>query len=143
MQRKTTMPATEQNDEKRKFDRIPETVPITIQKIAYPLTDQAPVKAVGRNISAGGICFAVPQSYEPGDLLSVKIRLTGWQRHKSSYAAVIDDDLALAPLTAVAKVAWCKALTGTPNFEIGVIFENIYEDDYQALKKYLSLEMPI
>ena len=137
------MPATEKNDEKRKFERIPETVSVTIQKIAYPLTDEAPIQAVGKNISAGGICFAVPRSYEPGDLLSLKIGLTGWQRHKNSYAAVIDDDLALAPLTAVAKVAWCKALTGTPNFEIGVIFENIYEDDYQALKRYLSFETPV
>jgi hypothetical protein len=134
------MPATDSRDDKRKFDRIPETVSVTIQKIAYPSTDEAPVEAVGRNISAGGICFAVPRSYAPGDLLSLKIALTGWQRHKSSYAAVIDDDLALAPLTAVAKVAWCKALTGSPDFEIGVIFENIYEDDFQALKKYLSIE---
>ena len=137
------MPATGKNDEKRKFERIPETVSIAIQKIAYPLTDEAPIQAVGKNISAGGICFAVPRSYEPGDLLSLKIRLTGWQRHKNSYAAVIDDDLALAPLTAVAKVAWCKPLTGTPNFEIGVLFENIYEDDYQALKKYLSFETSV
>ena len=137
------MSATEQNDEKRKFDRIPETVSISIQKITYPLTDETPIQAIGKNISAGGICFTVPRSYEPGDLLSLKIRLTGWQRHKNSYAAVIDDDLALAPLTAVAKVTWCKAMTGTPNFEIGVIFENIYKDDYQALKQYLSFETSV
>ena len=136
------MPSTDNTTEKRQFDRIPEAVSITVRKIAYPLTDEAPVEAVGRNISAGGICFTVPQSYEPGDLLSLRINLTGWQRHKRSYAAVIDDDLAMAPLTAVAKVAWCRSQNGTPNFEIGVIFENIYEDDYQALKKYLSVGMP-
>jgi hypothetical protein len=140
MKGKITMPATGSSEEKRKFDRVPETVSITIQKIAYPLTEEAPVEAVGKNISVGGICFAVPRSFEPGDLLSLKIGLTGWQRHKNSYAAVIDDDLALAPLTAVAKVSWCKALPDTSDFEIGVIFENIYEDDYKALKKYLSIE---
>jgi len=133
------MPANESSEEKRKFGRIPETVSITIQEIVYPSTDAAPVEAVGKNISVGGICFAVQRSYEPGDLLSLRIDLTGWQRHKSSYAAVIDDDLALAPLTAVAKVAWCKALNDGSEFEIGVIFENIYEDDFQALKKYLSI----
>jgi c-di-GMP-binding flagellar brake protein YcgR len=136
------MPSTDNATEKRRFDRIPETVSITIQKIAYPLTDETPVNAVGKNISAGGICFAVPQSYEPDDLLSLRINLTGWQRHKSSYAAVIDDDLAMAPLTAVAKVAWCKVQADSSDYEIGVIFENIYEDDYQALKKYLSFETP-
>ena len=126
--------------EKRQFDRLPETVAITIKTIAYPLTDEAPVRAVGKNISAGGICFAVPRSYESGALLSLEIDLTGWQRHKSSYAAIIDDDLALAPLTAVAKVAWCRPVPHTAEFEIGVIFENIYEDDYRALQKYLALE---
>jgi hypothetical protein len=137
------MTPTDKNTEKRQFQRIPETVTITIKKIAYPLTDETAVEAVGQNISAGGICFAVPQSYEPGDLLDLKINLAGWQRHKRSYAAVIDDELALAPLTAVAKVAWCKAQAGTPNYAIGVIFEDIYADDYHALKKYLSIEAPV
>jgi len=126
------------NTEKRQFHRIPETVTITVKKIAYPMTDDAAVEGIGKNISAGGVCFAVPQPYEPGDLLSLQVNLTGWQRHKNSYAAVIDDALAMAPLTAVAKVAWCRAKTDTQDYDIGVTFENIYEDDFQALKKYLS-----
>jgi hypothetical protein len=134
------MTPTDRSNEKRQFDRIPEDVSVTIKKIAYPLRDEPTVKALGKNISAGGICFAVPQPFDPGDLLSLEINLTGWQRHKSSYAAVIDDELALAPLTAVAKVAWCRAQADTRHYEIGVIFENIYEDDYEALKKYLALE---
>jgi hypothetical protein len=93
------------------------------------------LKGVGKNISAGGVCFAVPQPYEPGDLLSLQVNFTGWQRHKSSYAAVIDDDLAMAPLTAVVKVAWCQAKADTHDYEIGATFENIYEDDFKALKE--------
>lgn len=131
-----TLPDT--STEKRQFHRIPETVTITVKKIAYPMTDDAAVEGIGKNISAGGVCFAVPQPYEPGDLLNLQVNLTGWQRHKNSYAAVIDDALAMAPLTAVAKVAWCCAKTDTQNYDIGVTFENIYEDDFQALKKYLS-----
>lgn len=131
-----TMP--ESNTEKRQFHRIPETVTVTVKKIAYPMTDDAAVEGIGMNISAGGVCFAVSQPYEPGDLLSLKVNLSGWQHHKSSYAAVIDDEVAMAPLTAVAKVAWCRAKTDTQNYEIGVTFENIYEDDLHALKKYLA-----
>ena len=52
-------------------------------------------------------------AYDPGDLLSLQVNLTGWQHHKSSYAAVIDDDVAMAPLTAVVKVAWCRAKADT------------------------------
>lgn len=132
------MTPPEPNTEKRQFHRIPETVTITVKKIAYPMTDDAAVEGIGKNISAGGVCFAVSLPYEPGDLLSLRVNLSGWQHHKSSYAAVIDDEVAMAPLTAVAKVAWCRVKTDTQNYEIGVTFENIYEDDFQALKKYLA-----
>lgn len=132
------MTTTEPRNEKRQFDRIPETVSITIKKITYPMTKDDTVKGIGKNISAGGVCFAVPHPYEPGNLLSLEINLTGWQRHKNSVAAVIDDDVAIAPLTAVAKVAWCRERPDSQGYEIGLTFKNIYEDDYQALKKYLS-----
>jgi len=134
------MTPSESNTEKRQFQRIPETVTITVNKIAYPMTDDAAIKGVGINISAGGACFAVPQPYDPGDLLSLQVNLTGWQHHKSSYAAVIDDELAMAPLIAVVKVAWCQVKADTQSYDIGVTFENIYEDDFKALKKYLSPE---
>ncbi|MGD9333214.1 MAG: PilZ domain-containing protein [Desulfobacterales bacterium] len=134
------MTPPEANTEKRRFHRIPETVSVTVKKIAYPMTDDAAVEGVGKNISAGGICFAVPQSYVTGEILSIAINLAGWQRYKSSYVAVIDDAVALAPFTAVVKVAWCRAQAEPQGFEIGVLFENVYVDDYQALKKYLSSE---
>jgi hypothetical protein len=44
----------------------------------------------------------------------------------------------MAPLTAVVKVAWCRAKPDTRGYEIGVTFENIYADDFNALKKYLN-----
>lgn len=122
----------------RAFERMPETVAITVRKIVYPMTDESAVAGVGKNISAGGICFTVPRAYDPGDLLNLQINLAGWQRHKNSYAAVIDDALALAPLTAVTKVAWCQQRPDGKGYEIGVTFENIYPDDYRALQKYLS-----
>ena len=130
------------SSDQRKFQRIPETVAITVRKIVYPMTDESAVPAVGKNISAGGICFTVSRPFEPGDLLSLQINLTGWRRHKQSYAAVIDDELALAPLTAVAKVAWCQAGTAGERYEIGVLFENVDKDDFRALEKYLSWGTP-
>jgi len=132
------MTPTEIDTEKRQFHRMPETVTITVKKLVYPMTDDDAVQGVGKNISAGGVCFAVPHAYEPGDLLSLQVNLAGWQRHKRSYAAVIDDDVAMAPLTAVVKVAWCRAQPDTRGYEIGVTFENVYADDFKALKKYLT-----
>ena len=128
--------------DQRQFQRMPETVAITVRKLVYPMTDQAAVAAVGKNISTGGICFVVSRAYEPGDVLSLQINLAGWQHHKQSFAAVIDDEVALAPLTVVARVAWCKVQSGGDHFEIGVLFENVYEDDLRALEKYLSFIAP-
>ena len=127
--------------DKRHFHRIPETVAIDVRKIAYPMPEEEALAAVGKNISAGGICFAVPRPYDPGDILSLQISLTGWQRHKRSYAAVIDDAVALAPLTVVGKVAWCREADDS-TYEIGALFENVYEDDLRALEKYLAIGAP-
>jgi len=125
-------------DEKRAYDRIPEEVAVEARKIVYPPENAAGHTGLGQNISAGGICFASPTPFPPGELLNLAIRLTGWQRHKRSYAAVIDDELAIAPLTAVARVAWCRPRDADQGYDIGVTFVDIYPDDYQALKRYLA-----
>jgi hypothetical protein len=54
------MTPKEIDTEKRQFHRMPETVTITVKKLVYPLTDDDAVQGVGKNISAGGVCFAVP-----------------------------------------------------------------------------------
>lgn len=136
------MPIDQQNSDQRRFHRISEDVIIEAKKIEYPLTEGGQ-RGVGVNISAGGICFTGRQAFKPGDLIGLEIRLTGWQRHKRSYAAVIDDNQALAPLTAVSRVAWCKTRPDDKGFEIGVTFVDIYPDDYQALQKYISVSQTV
>jgi hypothetical protein len=131
------MPYDRPNSDQRQFHRIPEDVIIEAKKIEYPMTDSGQ-QGVGVNISAGGICFKGLTAFKPGDLIGLEIRLAGWQRHKRSYAAVIDDDQALAPLTAVSRVAWCRERPDQEDYEIGVTFVDIYPDDYQALQKYIS-----
>ncbi len=132
------MPIDRHESDQRQFHRISEDVIIEAKKIEYPMTEEGQ-RGVGVNISAGGICFTSPTAFNPGDLLGLEIRLTGWQRHKRSYATVIDDEQALAPLTAVSRVAWCKEQPEQAGYEIGVTFVDIYPDDYQALQKYISV----
>ena len=132
------MPIDRHASDQRQFHRISEDVIIEAKKIEYPMTEEGQ-RGVGVNISAGGICFTSPTAFNPGDLLGLEIRLTGWQRHKRSYATVIDDEQALAPLTAVSRVAWCKEQPKQAGYEIGVTFVDIYPDDYQALQKYISV----
>lgn len=130
------MPIDHQDRDQRQFHRISEDVVIEANKIEYPMTENAQ-PGLGVNLSAGGICFTSPAAFTPGDLIGLDIRLAGWQRHKRSYAAVIDDNQALAPLTAISRVAWCQERPDQAGYEIGVTFVDIYPDDYQALQKYI------
>ncbi len=132
------MPIDQHDSDQRQFHRISEDVIIEAKKIEYPMTEDGQ-RGVGVNLSAGGICFTGPTAFKPGDLIGLEIQLTGWQRHKRSYAAVIDDRQALAPLTAVSRVAWCKQRPDGAGYDIGVTFVDIYPDDYQALQKYISV----
>ena len=124
--------------EKRKFPRIPKEVAVNIKKIAYPLPEGPGESGVGRNMGENGICFSTTTSYEPKTMLSLEIKLTGWQHHKKNVSSILDHSKVKAPLTAIGEVVWSKKLMGRPGYEVGVKFVDIYEDDLKALKKHLD-----
>ncbi len=124
--------------EKRKFPRIPKEVAVNIKKLAYPLQEGPGERGTGKNIGENGICFSTPTSYEPKTMLSLEIKLTGWQHHKKNVSSMLDPLATTAPLTAIAEVIWSKKLSGGRGYEVGVKFVDIYEDDYKALKKHLD-----
>ncbi len=124
--------------EKRKFPRIPKEVSINIKKLAYPLAEGPGESGTGKNMGENGICFSTQTSYEPRTMLSLEIKLTGWQHHKKNVSSILNHSKAKAPLTVIGEVVWSKKLMGRSGYEVGVIFVDIYEDDYKALKKHLD-----
>ncbi len=132
------MSQTPAEKEKRKFPRIPKQVPINVKKLAYPLPEGPGERGAGKNIGENGICFSTQTSYEPKTMISLEIKLTGWQHHKKNVSSILDPLAATAPLTAIAEVIWSKKLSGGQGYEVGVKFADIYEDDYKALKKHLD-----
>ena len=124
--------------EKRKFPRIPKEVAVNIKKLAYPLPEGLGESGVGRNMGENGICFSTPTSYEPKTMLSLEIKLTGWQHHKKNVSSILDHSKVKAPLTAIGEVVWSKKLMGRSGYEVGIKFVDIYEDDLKALKKHLD-----
>ena len=126
------------NNNERLFPRINDTVEVQVNKLSYPLSQAVNDKGVSLNIGQGGICFKTKTAYEPDTLISVKIKLDGWRRHKKTVSLLLDDNLATAPLTAIGKTVWCKKESDKSEYIIGIIFVNIYKDDFQALKKHLS-----
>ena len=124
----------------RDFPRLPKEVSVTITKLEYPFSTEADESGVLKNIAKGGLCLAVANPYESGSRLSLKINLKGWRRYLKSVTAIVDDSagtVATTPLTAIAEVVW---MSPSPDggYEIGVKFLDIYEDEYNALKKYLE-----
>ena len=126
------------NKEKRKFPRIPKEVSINIKKLTYPMQEGHGESGTGKNIGENGICFFTPTSYKPKTMLSLEIRLTGWQRHKKNVSSILDHSKAKAPLTAIGEVVWSKKVMGRSGYEVGIKFVDIYEDDLKALKKHLA-----
>jgi len=124
--------------EKRKFPRIPKDVSINIKKLTYPLPEGSGKSGIGKNIGENGICFSTPTPYEPKTMLSLEIKLTGWQHHKKNISSILDHSKVTAPLTAIVEVVWSKKRMSRSGYEVGVKFVDIYEDDLKAFKKHLN-----
>ena len=135
------MTSAQTEHDQRNYPRIPKEVSVAVAKLEYPLPENVGEAATLKNIAEGGICLVVTTPYEPGTRLSLKINLKGWRRHVKSVASIIDDSagiVATTPLTAIAEVVWVTPASDGHNYEIGVKFLDIYEDEYNALKKYLE-----
>ncbi|MFO1372373.1 MAG: PilZ domain-containing protein [Candidatus Competibacteraceae bacterium] len=127
--------------DQRNYPRLPKEVSVAIAKLEYPLPENMGEAATLKNIAKGGICLFVANNYEPGTRLSLKINLKGWRRYVKSVASILDDSagtVATTPLTAIAEVVWANSAPADNSYEIGVKFLDIYEDEYNALKKYLE-----
>ncbi len=127
--------------DKRDYPRLPKEVSVTLAKLEYPFSTEAEESGTLKNIAKGGIGLVVAHAYETGSRLSLKINLKGWRRYMKSVASIVDDSagtVATTPLTAIAEVVWMNPLPDGNAYEIGVKFLDIYEDEYNALKKYLE-----
>ena len=123
--------------DRRKFRRIPKEVPIEIKRLSYPLPEEPGESALGRNLSEGGISFVVSIPYEPKNSVTLKINITGWHGYKKTFSRILDVSSEF-PLTAIGEVVWCKKLSEDSEYEVGIKFLDIYEDDYRAFVKYLD-----
>ncbi|MDG4550861.1 MAG: PilZ domain-containing protein [Candidatus Contendobacter sp.] len=127
--------------DKRDFPRLPKEADVTLAKLEYPISTEKEEFGALKNIAKGGIGLIVANAYEPGTRLSFKINLKGWRRYLKNVAAIVDDSagtVATTPLTVIAEVVWTNPSPDGNGHEIGVKFLDIYEDEYNALKKYLE-----
>ena len=122
----------------REFPRLSKEVAVEVAELSYPLSAAAREVARSKDISPKGVCFASSSAFDPGTILTLKVNLLGWQRHKKNLAVVLDDREIGRALSALAEVVWCRP-AAEGDHEVGVKFVNIPDDDYQALKRTLTL----
>lgn len=85
----------------------------------------------GRDISGGGVSFFSTSKYPNESLVRMRIPLNNGDSQEISSG----DDL----LKVLGKVVWCKKNGERKTYVVGVRFLNIYEQDYQMLKKLCTV----
>ncbi|RWX49364.1 PilZ domain-containing protein [Candidatus Electrothrix marina] len=124
---------------RRTSPRIDKQVKLSVGTLQYPMTNMDMKIGYTGNVSETGLCFTTDELFKNGTILQLVVELVGWQHYLRTTAAIIDEETASKPLTAVAEVVWSKKLTDNEEkYAVGVLFKDIYEDDLQAFKKYLK-----
>jgi hypothetical protein len=126
-----------EKDEKRKYPRISKKVAVYAKKLAYPISATMDVKGTGKDISIGGVSFVSTTPFDPGTVVNLKIEIAGWSDAKRPYS-MMRDVSSETPLSVIGEVVWSRRASAEGEFEIGVSFNNIYEDDYRALVRYMK-----
>ena len=137
------MSSLNKNIDDRECTRIPRGVHIEIKKLEYPVSNESGEIGTTKNIAKRGISFSTASPYQAGETLSISITLKGWHRHRKGLAAIFNNALSKTDvLTVIAEVMWSKKSTSSNDYDIGVKFINVYEDDMVALEKYFSSILP-
>lgn len=130
---------TQESTNRRNVLRIPKQFPVEIKKLEYPIQDSQGELGAVKNIAKNGVCLIASKDYPPKSPLSLKIDLKGWRRYLRSASSFVNNAFDTEPLTVIAEVVWSKEVSGTSEYEIGVSFLDIYQDEYDALLKYLAV----
>lgn len=123
--------------DKRRFPRISRNIDIEVSELTFPFSEAPVQKEASVDIGGNGIRFTSSVPYEVKALLNLKINIIGWEGFKKPFSKLVNIS-SDACLTAVAEVVWCHEVEEGQSYELGVKFLNIYEDDYEALMRYLE-----
>ncbi len=125
------------SEERRKYYRMP--VDHLLEFREYCLSEgQDDLKMSNlKNISGGGVLFESDSVLPVGTLLKMKLKIPGWQKHKTEFLKH-DRDSTIEPLVALGHVVRVEEMEDGKNYEIGVFFECVDDDHRNALIKYIE-----
>lgn len=123
--------------DQRKYPRIPKEIKVDVQHLTYPLPKNSAATARSKDISRAGLCFSSESPFEPKSVLSLNISLQGLEGYKRPHSRLVDLS-ETRPLSVIGEVAWCRKSPDGANYDVGISFVNIYEDDERALARYIK-----
>lgn len=123
--------------ENRKYPRISRKISVDVQPLTYPFLGKPGKASRGTDIGGGGIRIHTTDFYKVGTVLDLKIHIVGWNAYKKPFSKVLDISTS-EPFTAIGEVVWCKKISRASEYELGIKFINLYEDDFRALVNYLE-----
>lgn len=132
---------TSSGRERRRYIRIESTEVLDCQMFnSNALLDGGAgerIRAVAKNISAGGVLFESHIKYDIGNLLKLDIDLPGWEKFKAEFYKY-DEVTHTEPLVILATVVRVEVLKPEKLYDIGVCFSAIDEGHRWALLKYIT-----
>ncbi len=127
-----------ENTERRKYQRLGKEFKVDVKKFVYPIRSQKVIKTTCINISPGGLLLRLREHFNVGDKLQLTLHIPGINKFHPSFFKVFESSLnqsviAVAEVVRVDKRGW--------DYEIGVKFLDVYDDDWKALYKFLMKEL--
>lgn len=121
--------------ERRNYYRLPKQTEVVCKKIDFSEV-QPEYNVESKNISAKGLLLLSPHSYNLGDIMRVSIALPRVHKFKPGYHKPMMNPYE-EPITTIGKVVRIEQVDDE-QFEIGLCFEGMYEDDYIGLLNYIE-----
>ncbi len=125
-----------EDQNRREYVRIPKKYRVEVQEFVFPLKRQKKTVVECADISAGGLKINCNQRFTNGEKVQVKVFIPSFNKYHPGFFKVFESDLGQF-LQAVAEVAWVREQIPMVSYEIGLKFVDVYEDDWNALRKMI------
>lgn len=123
--------------EKRAYVRIPQRHLLRFREFNY--LDEPPryFDAHCKDIGGGGLLFQAPHPFPVGTLLTMELKLPGWERFMTNPSSGRPPEGAQS-LDVLAEVVRAETVTQDQVYDIGVVFVGIEEHHREALMGYIA-----
>ena len=130
---------TFKKSERRRYPRCEKKTRVETAKVTYPLNDDDFARGRIRNISLGGVLLEIPEEFETGTLIQLRITLPGWHKYHPGFLKVLEDSVG-TPFSAIGEVLRSTEENG--QYTTAARFINIDPDDFISLQSYLEKARP-